>query len=62
MSKTLMGFTGIKDRITIGQVKELIIHSHDEFTRAQLVEIMYRMACDRKYWLYLRYNYDENKE
>ena len=57
--KELAEFNGMRSRLTIGQIKEIISSSKDEYTRQQFTEILWRMGCWKKGWVYLMYNYNE---
>lgn len=51
--------TGIRSRITIGQIKGIIQDSECKYTRALFTEILYRMASQQIGWLYLTFKGDD---
>ena len=52
-------YSGIRSRITIGQIKEIILHSEDENTKAQFLEILCQMINQQIMWCKLMYEFED---
>jgi len=57
--KQIYTFTGIRSRLSIGQVKEIILHSESEDTRVQFLQILEKMLCQQIGWCQLGYKMDD---
>lgn len=52
-------FPGIRSRITIGQVKRLIVDTEDKYLRELFTEILFQMMSKKTGWLYLTWRYKD---